>query len=73
MPAKDNYKYTQVLDQRTSGICKTLDGKIFKGSLPDHPSPGHYWERFRCVNIPIIEEMNNDKKIILEVEDNHAS
>ena len=45
------YRYTAILDSRTSAICRALDGKIFthgKGPLP----PQHYNCRSIPVNIP---------------------
>lgn len=46
------YRYTAVLDSRTSPICRALDGKVFvhgKGPLP----PQHFNCRSVYVNIPI--------------------
>ena len=49
--ATRKYRYTAVLDTRTSAICRALDGKVFahgKGPLP----PQHFNCRSRYVNIP---------------------
>ena len=48
----EKYRYTAVLDSRTSPICRALDGKVFvhgKGPLP----PQHFNCRSVYVNIPI--------------------
>ena len=49
--ATRKYRYTAVLDTRTSAICRALDGKVFvhgTGPLP----PQHFNCRSRYVNIP---------------------
>lgn len=47
----ESYRYTAVLDSKTSAICRALDGKIFKRGKGPEP-PQHYNCRSRAIDIP---------------------
>jgi SPP1 gp7 family putative phage head morphogenesis protein len=49
------YEYSSIMDSRTSSICRSLDGKIFKPSqLYNYLPPRHY--RCRSTIVPIFKD-----------------